>query len=185
MLIIMEKQVNPEDSIIIEDAENYKAAETLGIREIALRQFERCILEGSKELKKGGIQKKLLDGKEVLIEIPNQREIYINSVQQLEIILLPELVKKEKIKKDVEELNRQISETRLKQHEKMQQLQEENKKAKEKSDERRKFFVEDETFVYWNNFYEKEELDLYKEKLILLSLLLNDLNYLAEASFKV
>jgi len=83
---------NLYSEIQIEDAENYKST-PLGIKEIALKQFDRCCMEGSHSVmrnpKEGG----------------NQQEIFSNAVDMFESILTKEL-KKPKLKEVKDKLTK-------------------------------------------------------------------------------
>ncbi len=72
-----------------EDSEGYKKGEDkLSIRQIILNQLQKCMTEGSKEMVRGGTIKRIVGGKTMEIAIPNQREVFINSVEMLKIPLL-------------------------------------------------------------------------------------------------
>lgn len=89
----------PED-VIFEDAEdssNWRASAGKGIKEIILKQYERCILEGSKEMSHGGILKRVIDGKLHEITVPDQVEIFKNSVEMLRYALTAHAKKHEDI----------------------------------------------------------------------------------------
>ena len=83
----------------VEDGEDFRAGSALGIREIALEQYRRCCIECSKEMVNGGTTTKIVRGVPQLVDIPNQREIFINSVSTMEIILGPEIIKNAEIVK--------------------------------------------------------------------------------------
>ena len=76
------------DDIIIEDSENFFSGGGKGIdiKQIVLSKFNKALDEGGKEMSKGGIQRKLINGVWMDIEVPNQREIFMNAVNMLEII---------------------------------------------------------------------------------------------------
>ncbi len=82
----------------VEDSENYKAGEVPSITLISMEQYRRCMIEGSKEMSRGGQVNKIHKGQLIPVDVPDQREIFINCVKMLEILLMPEILKKENIK---------------------------------------------------------------------------------------
>lgn len=82
------------DDIEFEDSENYHSQQSGGsnFKEIVLRQFQKCGTEGSKEMTVGGLMKRVIDGKVVELPVPNQIEIFINSVEVLKMILSTKLI---------------------------------------------------------------------------------------------
>lgn len=90
----MEKIPFKDNTIEFEDTENFKFGSTqkgTSRREIILNQYNKCVLEGSKEMTFGGVVRKFINGQVMEFSVPNQREIYINSVDHLKILLSPEL----------------------------------------------------------------------------------------------
>ena len=88
-----------EGEITFEDVETYrKEDEKISFWSIALKQYDHCIKEGSKEMQTGGIMERVINGERIQMIVPNQREIFINSVRMLYGVLTP-LVKKHMGKK--------------------------------------------------------------------------------------
>ena len=52
-------------------------------KEVVLRAIEKCRIEGSKEMTKGGEITQLIEGQPVVVTIPNQRKIFMESVETL------------------------------------------------------------------------------------------------------
>lgn len=88
-----------------EDSENWKGSgEQLSIKEICLRAFSKATMEGSKEMVSAGVDRKLIGGVVYEFPRPNQREIFINSVDMLRIILEPSIIKS-RLKESFEEVD--------------------------------------------------------------------------------
>jgi len=83
------------DDIVVEDVTGFsggkKSKKTF--KSIVLDQYERCAIEGGKELTSGGVQKRFFDGQVVSILVPNQIQIYCNVVDQLKLLLYPQIQK--------------------------------------------------------------------------------------------
>lgn len=81
------------EKIEYEDIEGGGPTQATGIKDIILRQYQRCCTEGSKEMNSGGVKKRVINGQVYEIAVPNQIEIFINSVEILKISLIPKLDK--------------------------------------------------------------------------------------------
>lgn len=81
---------------IFEGMEGYSGgnSEGLSIKEIALRQFQRCVAHGSMERTRGGVINRVVEGKAVEIGVPDQIQIFINNVRMMRLILAPEIKKR-------------------------------------------------------------------------------------------
>lgn len=79
------------NSIEVEDDEHSTTSngEGLTIREIILRQYQRCITEGSKEMSEGGIIQRFVNGQVIEVPSPNQQEIFTSSVMGLLTLVIP------------------------------------------------------------------------------------------------
>ena len=86
----MSEQNKPQQEIEVEGGEGYQGkTEGLSAKQIILNQLQRCCIEGGKEMAVGGLQKRIIDGKVIEIVVPNQKEIFINSVEMLWILVQP------------------------------------------------------------------------------------------------
>ena len=180
----MENADKYDSEITVEDGEDFRGAEALGIKTIALEQYRRCCVEGSKEMRNGGIVNKLIRGVIVPVEVPDQREIFVNCVKLLEIILAPELFQKkadERLKK-IHALDKKIDELKKSSknayaelivvHDRRKRCKPESYDPKSFSDDTRQ--INDET--------DSKMVNLFQEKLIILSQQLSELNYFDEGS---
>lgn len=180
----MEADKDLFSGIEVEDGEDYRGAEALGIKIIVLEQYRRCCIEGSKEMRRAGISNKIIKGIVVEVEIPDQREIFINSVKMLEIILAPELLQKEgnKYLKQLEEIDKRIK--------KLEESYEEIRKEfgdafSEKNKRQPEIFNREKSYSQETRMKDdmfSKLVILFQDKLILLSIKLNDLNYFDEES---
>ena len=81
-----------DDDMIFDDVESYKSKTTIGIKEIALKQFQKCCNELSKEMTRGGTITRFVNGEYIQVGVPDQIQIFVNSVIALKIILQPKIV---------------------------------------------------------------------------------------------
>ncbi len=171
------KKVFNEDQYDVEDGEDSFAStsDSIGIRTIALEQYRRCCIEGSKEMSKGGIKTRVINGVVSKIDIPDQREIFVNCVKQLGLLLTPHLAKKDDIKEKIDKVEEEINEV-------YDKYKEQYSKMKEKYQNEGKIDW-DRTEESLQKDYYKELIVLYEEKLKMLSQLLNELNYFSESGF--
>lgn len=98
----------PEPSIEYEDTDTWKSGSELSIKEISLNLFNKAMREGSKEMTKGGIMQRYINGELVELVLPNQREIFINSVQMAYVPLLPHILKCDNV--EVKEMFKRVDE---------------------------------------------------------------------------
>ena len=148
---------NNADNVMFEDAENWQK-QTVGIKEIALEQYRRCMSEGSKSFNGA-------DG-------ARQREIFINAVKSMEVILYPKILDKKNYKEinlNVVENERKISELKSKYSQTYQRLKDNQQPINEP--------------LLKDNF-ERDSVELYREKLVILSILLEKLNYFCEGAIE-
>jgi len=101
---------NQDSEIKFEDGEGYSITPN-GLRDLALRQFQKCQELGSKELHPEGTRKVVIDGKSQEIVVPDTLHSFCNAVDILHITLLGKLEdKKEEMEKYMKEYNLQIKE---------------------------------------------------------------------------
>ena len=176
---MVEDNNNFANDIVIEDSENFYGGSGKGvdIKQICLMKFNKCLEEGSKEMSKGGIERKLVGNIWMDIEIPNQREIFINSVTMLQISVAYHL-RKSKLKKEMEEIEDKIEEENKNDNVKMGNLGRENKRINNGSFGKRK--VSDSAFTNQIDYHELKIIGLFRKKLEILSLLLKEINYFNE-----
>ena len=132
--------------------ENYRK-EVKGIKQIALEQYDRCLILGSKNI---------LTDKEA-------REVYVNAIKIMEIVVLPELLKSkfEELKTGFEENEKQIIDLEKEYNQKLTSIK---KKANGKPF-RHDRLTED---------FERKLIVLMNNKLLNISLLLKAKNYYDE-----
>lgn len=173
------------DNIEVEpDSENFRGSSGLQIQEVTMRQFQRCLEEGSKELTKGGKKKVFSNGVYIDIEVPNQRQIYISAIISLEIVLIPSLIKNNTLYKNMQSIDTGIETLKT-------DYEIDIKKTKDYNKEvgliqtplgSRPTGLSVESNVYDNikDLYELKLLDLYRNKLAILSKLLAAENYFSD-----
>ena len=88
-----------EPEYIIEDDDFFSGGKSVGIKELAIEQYRRCLIEGSKEMDGGGYRKRIHNGEVIEVLAPNQREVFCNSIDMLWILVKPfyDICKDEKI----------------------------------------------------------------------------------------
>jgi uncharacterized protein YaaR (DUF327 family) len=175
------------NDIMWEDQENFKSAGSNSIKDIALESFRRCRDEGSKEMTRGGMIKRVMNGQIIELPKPDQIQIFTNCVEMLMIILRahaeqhhelmrPYYLRFFKGKRDIEsirEIKRKefsscVNPGRWTTHtERMMSVQSQ---------------INDHE-ARLNEWYDTQYLRLYKEMFEGLGLLLNKLNYFQEADY--
>jgi hypothetical protein len=94
-----EKEKSIFDDIEIEDGDGFHSYsdDKYHIKRIVMEQLNHCIKEGSKEMDSGGIRKRIINGQEVEVSVPNQREIFCNGVDMLWILIAPQIGQHKKL----------------------------------------------------------------------------------------
>ena len=175
-----------EDEIILEDSEDYRQSEAGSYKEIVLRQFSRCCNEGSKEMTTGGTATRYINGIVMQLSLPNQKEIFCNSVNMLKTMLNSQVQGNEDIKPQVKKIEDEIKESKSKNNSsfdnELKQLQEIMLKSKDES-------KTEICRIRYNEIVKKikaeaERLEFEKNQalLIILEQLLSELNYFEEGS---
>ena len=185
---LMANEKSQDDDDIFEDDDDY----SYGNKEnseanIVLSQFRKCVLEGSKEMVLGGVTKRIINNEVIEFPVPNQIEIFINSIEMLKIVL-SKSIKDYKDNKEIKECYDKFDEG-IKQIEKVKQeliKNITNNQARNQnvylinSNSRKKGF-EDVAII--NSIQDIEQLtqrlrvDAYKNLLESISLIIKDLNY--------
>lgn len=83
----------------IEFDDDARSSSAVGIKELALKQFQRCQELGSKELTFGGQKTIVIDGRAQTVMRPNTAQAFVNSVEMLKITLQDEINKNMKFMK--------------------------------------------------------------------------------------
>jgi len=166
--------MKPNEDIQVEDGEDFRSTGELGIKQIALDQYRRCCLEGSREMLRGGETTKIIKGVPVNVQVDNQREIFMNSVLMLEIVLAPNLSEKEKISEQMGDVDEDISKIKDKYQESFDDFNERYKKGKNLSWNKNITLIQDNM--------EMELIEPFRKKLMVLSILLKSINYFDEGS---
>lgn len=183
-------ETKPESQYTYEDGDDWRgSSEGLGIKEISLRNFSKAMLEGSKEMVGAGVEKKLINGVIYEIPRPNQREVFINSVEMAYVPLRPKLEKSKK-KKMFEDFDNTLKKLDNAFESRIQKLRLELDKEKPKVNNHIQEAVKqrynamihtyNQTFSDYKEDYEIEKVKVYKELLIAISFLLNELDYFDE-----
>ncbi len=171
-----------EGGFEFEDSESYKKGEDkLSVRQIILKQLQKCMTEGSKEMTRGGTVKKIMDGRLIEESIPNQRELFINSVEMLKIPLLKRF-QSYISKKDDNEIKKLFESTESK----LKELKEEHSKIRKdiiysKNKPAHSEAVNNKLGLIYNEF-EIEKVEIYKQLLIAITYLLDEEHYFEEES---
>lgn len=175
--------VEETESTVFEDAESYKMSEPLSIKAIVLRQLQKCIDEGSKEMTLGGIQQRMIRGVVYELGVPNQVEIFINSVSMLRTLLTADMSRHNDTFKDsiqeyqdsIDTAMKEFKDRCAKYNEQMNKIDDPMIKATYQADYNKK--------MNWTqNVREEKILTVYKDNLlVLLCALLDKINYMDES----
>lgn len=95
----------------IEDMDSQQGFTAQGIKELALKQFQRCQELGSKDMHPGGSRKVLINGMVEEIIVPDTMNAFCNAVKMLDITLTPKRIeKKDEMKNHWREYSRELEE---------------------------------------------------------------------------
>ena len=182
-------QKQPEEvNVEIEDSGSIGfSKDKKSFKSIVMDQYHKCCIEGSKEMTLGGVTTRFIDGEEVSYPVPNQVEIFTNSIDMLNNLLIAKARHNNKFiggkinkfyvgMKDI---------TKKREERKKKLIKEYNKKSTAISPEgynqRQEF---DPIYKKINNdikkIYSSERLRWYKYLLEVHTLLLDKLNYFEE-----
>jgi hypothetical protein len=145
------------DDIEIEDTtNNFYSSKEKGKKEIICTHFERCMVEGSKEMTEGGVTRRLINGRVEEFAVPNQMDIFINCIKMLWSALKWDIVNKYQ-KDSIKQMGNWS--------ERYNQLKKEyNKSIEDLKVLERKGHNTIPAATYNKNNYEKALLELYREK---------------------
>ena len=146
---------NPADAIEVEDGENWNGlGATVGIQSIALEQFRRCSIEGSK----------VMDAR--------QFDTWINCINSLSDVVFPFQNEEPELEKDIDAVDKQIKEIEDKL---IIDLNEHLAKTGDGETIQR-------TFNAYQEVKQIKLFQLYRKKFRLLSVLFNKKDYFGEGS---
>jgi len=88
------------------DSDFYKKSDIDTYWDVIFKQLRHCCAEGSKEMTVGGVATRFIGGQVIELNLPNQREIFCNSIFILKVLLTKFLNNKgnEDYKKQLDEL---------------------------------------------------------------------------------
>ena len=141
-----------------------------------LKQFEKCILEGSKEMQSGRTTMIPTQHQTIFLQSQDQRIVFINSVKSLEAALFPEILTQSEIQKELNVHQEEIDEIE-KTHEQILEEGFQKQKTKNQTPIQNKIiFTADIVLDKTLNKLVK----IYRNRLFTLSQLLKLLNYFEE-----
>ena len=173
-----------EEKMSFEDSDSSRPAVALGIKEIALEQYKKCVIEGSKEMTTAGVIKRMINGEVFEIAVPDQREIFKNSVDMMKITLLDKFKANKKsfwkYIEEFEENKKKLRNLTIKQEDII------NLEAKKRADKETGEIpdnVKRARLFHLNELaarHESSEMNIYKELLTRIALLMAFLNWFQE-----
>jgi len=172
-----------------EDSENFSGSENLSIKQIVLKQLQKCVEEGSKEMSGGGYRTRILNGEQISIFVPNQREVFVNNVKMLWVLVLPYYAKTDVIKESKKSIDERLNELKNTSNAELNNkfnwvLPNSTHGVMPREIQR----VKKEMFLTIqknaNNYRERKTVELHHELLKAISYLLESLDYFEEAGFR-
>lgn len=177
-----------DNSIEFQDSASYRNQEA-SIKNISLKLFQKATEEGSKEWTTGGVIKRLVEGKVVDIVVPNQKEIFVNSVKMCFVPIIPQIPKiknektlnllksaQEKIRVNEELYEKQLQE--LKNNYKDAFRRTSNPEGEMKREVRLKDYESEQEFI--TNLYETSQVEAHRKLLTSIAYILDEINYFEE-----
>jgi len=170
---------NKPDVIEYEDSENWKGSnDKLSVKEIGLRLFSKALAEGSKEMTGSGVDKRLIGGQLFEIPRPNQREVFVNSVEMAKMFLLP-LIQKSKHQQMFKDCEDKIIKVNKECEDKMQKINNtpQGRNGNESID------IYNKAVEELTESYEFMNVKIHKELLAAISFLLSENKYFDEVGY--
>ena len=168
-----------ETELEFDDKETYGST-IVGIKGIVMERYHRCFVEGSKEMVLGGVKTVVINGEVVEKVVPNQIEIFINSVQMFKVSLEPSIEKyKGYIKDKLSSANVNIIALDKLYNQKLEEI---GSKSKSKNANWIKQYGKqyNERIVKLEEKYQDRRVVAYRDLLVVLSFLLKKENYFEE-----
>ncbi len=180
----MDKPNKKEEDFELEDSEDYKQSQAETYKDIVLQQFRRCTTEGSKEMTSGGLISRYINGQIVQLSLPNQKEIFYNSVTMLKTMLNSQIENHENIKDKIKDINEKYSNLKKKYpdmfNDELKELRGIITRTRDYNKAEQYRVQHNDIITNSKNGIEKLEFEQSQELLIALEQLLSELNYLEE-----
>jgi len=180
----MDYEQQKEDKVFdYEGSENWKSRSDVGgIKEMAMRLFNKALLEGAKEMTQGGVFERVINGEIINVAIFNQREIFINSVQMIKATLLPK-IKKSSMKKDFKDNEDSLKQLQIKHDKSVEDLQKNyiNFLDNPSPNTEHKVIEYNKKLNILVNELELNKVEIHKELLNCVSNLMEELKYFEES----
>jgi len=177
--------------IEVEDVDGMSAPnQKNSFRALAMEQYKRCCTEGSKEMTTGGVMTRTVNGINQEYIVPNQMEIFNNSIDCLKILLFPRIESEGgKYAEDVNQFEKDLKNLDGKFKRLLNKLQSKydtvidsiNPEASGQKQQAYEEFLRLRQNLMRK--YDSRKHLLYKDLLGTLSLLLGEINYMEEQSF--
>lgn len=182
--------MKPQEHNDIEFEDVNKTGASSSFRDIVLSSFKKATEAGSLEMSPGGVQVRLINGEAVAIVVPNQPEIFCNSVEMLRLQLEPKAKEYANITKQLTDIDERMKQLNTKKENLINRTFERTKRNMESpSSIIRSVNYERELGQYQQRFhkikeiednYERERLMLFRDTLKVLSFLLYEMRYFDE-----
>lgn len=151
----------------INNDHNSKFGNAINEKGLKLELFRNCILEGCKQMST------TINEKGNMI---NQKEAYINTVRSATDLFLPDLLKNDKLSKNMVSIENKEKDIKNKFRKDIENLKSESKKPQNINSPQ--FFQNN--YLMLKDELDKELIDLYREKVIVLSFLLDERSFYAD-----
>jgi len=158
----MERKADEYDfsNIEVEDGENFYGQKNMSKEQIILKSLQRCMDEGSKEMTEGGILRRVIDGKVYEVAVPNQKEIFINSIRMFWSVIFPLVI--EKYKELCEE---QLGNFTERYHSLVKEYETTQTEIRKDYRNKNNINLLRENINSLKSMFEERKMDLYREKL--------------------
>lgn len=174
------------EDVDIEDSEHYlSSTESLEIKQIVLRQLQKTIIEGAKEMDRGGIRERVVNGQVINIIVGNQREVFVNNIDMLWSLILPQVqANKDLIKEHLGNFNKDLKTNQEEYDSTRKQIKKDittlEQSEKTKTWKSNYSAILNDMLRRSQDNFELRKLEIYRRKLNAVNFLLDKLNYFGE-----
>ncbi len=169
-----------QEDIIDLDSENYRSGQGESRKSIVMENYKRCCVEGSKEMTQSGIVTRVIDGRAVEVAVPDQIEIFANSVEMLKASLMDKVNENPDLMKEYLGVYEELEKTKEDYTVKAKQTIDEQANVSSNRRNVGQQFVVAGIIERLRRSYELKRLLAYRKLFVGLSLLLGRLNYFDE-----